>query len=243
MTEATSSFQRWSPTTETASLDRLEGATLPRRMGRHRRSMGIGATTILALSIVVVSALAAMFVSLAQVPLYGAQTDLIFDPGPDISDSAATRWLLTQEVVLRSGSVLGPVANAKGMLTKDLEKSSAVEIVGQSNVIRFTVANPDAATAQDLVQLITDEYRKRVEAINAATTPATDPPTVPAADPRTIRWSVLTPPHVLDKPVRPQPVQALALGALAGIFIASGAVAALTRPWIPRNGRAGLDDR
>lgn len=200
---------------------------------------------VLAVSVVVLSALTALLISLSQPRLYGAQTDIIFDPGSDLSDTAATRWLLTQEVVLRSGAVLGPVSAATGIPVRSLNKILAVEIVGQSNVIRFTVANRDPGLAQQLVQMITDEYRKQITALNAAMNPA--PAGALAANTaevaQTMRWSVLTPPHLLDKYVRPQPVQALALGTLAGIFIAAGLVGVLAWPRIARNERSGLDGR
>jgi uncharacterized protein involved in exopolysaccharide biosynthesis len=54
---------------------------------------------------------------------------------------------------------------------------------------------------------------------------------------------VLTPVYVLDGPVRPRPIQATALGALTGIFIAAGAVLVLMWTRSARSDVVGIDDQ
>jgi capsular polysaccharide biosynthesis protein len=222
--------------TETVSPRRMENTPSPKRLGRHRRQRTLGAAVILGVAVVVVSALASLWVSLRQTRLYGAQTDIVFDPGPELSDTAVTRWLLTQELVLRSGAVLGPVSNTTKIPIRDIERFLTIEVVGQSNVIRFMIANPDPGTALKIAQLITEEYKKQLPALL---------PTINVqenSNVQLIRWAILTPPHVLEEPVKPQPVQALALGALAGIFIAAGMILLLAWPRLARNDRLGTGD-
>ncbi|MGH8899570.1 MAG: hypothetical protein ACRDZ4_21720 [Egibacteraceae bacterium] len=220
--------------TETRSPERVDDTLTPRRPER-RRPLTPRALAILTISVVVVGALAALFASLAQTPLYAAQTDILVDPAPDLSDTALNRTLATQDLILRSGAVLGAVSKATKISVKDIDKALTTKIVGQSNVIRFSIVSVDRGTAQTLAQMITNEYQKQTVALNPSQTPAPAPEQTPAQTP-VYKLSVLTPAHVLSDPVRPRPVQALALGALVGVFIAAGMVLTLRRPWwVPRD--------
>ncbi|MGH8902973.1 MAG: hypothetical protein ACRDYA_15210 [Egibacteraceae bacterium] len=211
--------------TETASPQQADAVVAPKGPRRHRPPVTIGIAAILAIGVVVVSALAAFSVSSRQKRLYGAQTDIVFKPGPDLSDTAADRALNTQEVVSRSEAVLGPVSRAMQIPIKQIDKALTVEVVGQSNVVRLTVASLDPATAQTLTQMIADEYQKQIVAMSPGYT-----------------LSVLTPSHVLSDPLKPRPAQAAALGTLIGMFIAAGMILVLLRPWMPRDDRSGIDD-
>ncbi|MGH3922932.1 MAG: hypothetical protein ACRDTT_08710 [Pseudonocardiaceae bacterium] len=210
--------------TETASPEQADAVLAPTRPRRHRRPV-TGIAVIFAIGVVVVSALAAFSASSDQKPLYAAQTDIVFEPGPDLSDTAADRALNTQEVVPRSEAVLGPVSRAMQIPIKEIDEALAIEVVGQSNVVRLTVASLNPATAQTLTQMIADEHRKRITAMSPG-----------------YELLVLTPAHVLSDPLRPRPLQAAALGALVGVFIAAGMISVLLRPWVPHDDRSGIDD-
>lgn len=280
--------------TQKASHERADGALAARPLGWHREPVTIGIPMIRRLiGVVIATALTAFLVSLTQTRMYGAQTDIVFDPGPDLSDAAADRALITQEAVLRSAAVLGPPSTAMNIPIKELDKSLAVEFIGRSNVMRFTVVDPEPNRAQVLAQMITDEYNKKIMAMKSeriqrsteylqtkidqlSTTLRDVRANLEARTRQRLRGQlasldeqqlealslttqqqisslqnqltavelqrfaqpqgqVLTPPHVLDDPVQPRPVRALALGALVGIFIAAGAVGVLMWPRLVRN--------
>jgi uncharacterized protein involved in exopolysaccharide biosynthesis len=130
-----------------------------------RRSWGIGTVAAIALATVVICTLVALPIMLSRPRVYGAQADILINPGVDLSDAATGRALVTQEVILRGRAVLDPVADATGIPARRLEQALSVEVVNQSNVVRVTVADRDEGTAQRLAQLITEEYEKRASFI------------------------------------------------------------------------------
>jgi capsular polysaccharide biosynthesis protein len=253
-----------------------------------RRSWGIGTVTAIAGAAIVICTLTALPIVLSQPRVYGAQADLIFNPGADMSDAAADRALVTQEVVLRSRTVLEPVAEATRIPVEGLKKALSVEVVNQSNVVRITVADRDADTARRVAQLIAEEYEKRtlfttsaadqqpiaylerqIEQLTASLAgmqarvdrlarrrepdapmsteerqlqllaTATQQRLARAQDQLTElqlgrlnqpRSRILAPAQVLEDPLRPRPVQAIAAGALVGVFVAAAIVLVLFRP-------------
>jgi uncharacterized protein involved in exopolysaccharide biosynthesis len=253
-----------------------------------RRSWGIGTVTAIAGAAIVVCTLAALPIVLSQPRVYGAQADLIFNPGADMSDVATDRGLVTQEVILRSRTVLEPVAEATRIPVEGLKKALSVEVVNQSNVVRITVADRDADTARRVAQLIAEEYEKRILFTTSAAdqqpiaylerqieqlaaslagmqaradqlarrrepdapmsteerqlqllATATQQRLARAQDQLTElqlgrldqpRSRILAPAHVLEDPLRPRPVQAIAAGALVGVFVAAAIVLVLFRP-------------
>jgi uncharacterized protein involved in exopolysaccharide biosynthesis len=124
------------------------------------RPLGIVAVAAIALAAVVVCTLVALPVLLSRPAVYGAQADILVNPGGNLSDAATDRALVTQEVILSSRAVLDPVAAATGITARRLEQALSTEVVNQSNVVRITVADRDQRTAQRLAQLITEEYEK-----------------------------------------------------------------------------------
>jgi uncharacterized protein involved in exopolysaccharide biosynthesis len=253
-----------------------------------RRSWGIGTIIAIAAAAIVICTLAALPIALSQPRVYGAQTDLIFNPGAGLSDAAADRALVTQEVILRSHAVLEPVAAATSMPLPRLEKALSIEVVNQSNVLRITVADRDPDTARRLAQLIAEGYERHASsttsavdqrsvsylegqlkdlAASLADTQAradtlaagrgTGTPISPeerqlrivaATTQQRIRSvqdqlvqaplkqleqpqsEILVPAHVLEDPLKPQPIQAAAAGALVGVFVATAIVLVLFRP-------------
>jgi uncharacterized protein involved in exopolysaccharide biosynthesis len=126
-----------------------------------RRSLGIGTVAAIAAAAVVTCTLVALPIMLSRPRVYGAQADVLIIPRAGQSDAATDRALATQEIILRSETVLDPVADATGIPIGRLEKALSVEVVNQSNVVRITMANRDAATGQRLTQLIVEEYEKQ----------------------------------------------------------------------------------
>jgi capsular polysaccharide biosynthesis protein len=133
-----------------------------------RRSLGIGTVAAIAAAAVATCTLVALPIMLSRPSVYGAQADVLINPRAGQSDAATDRALATQEIILRSETVLDPVANATGIPVRRLEKALSVEVVNQSNVVRITMADRDAATAQRLTQLIVEEYEKQTSFPTAA---------------------------------------------------------------------------
>lgn len=99
--------------------------------------------------------------SVAQDPVYGAETDVLYRV-PESSGARAERDLATQQVIAQGRSVLQPVAGDAGMPVEELQEIVSVEIVGQSDVLRITMAHPDPDRAVDLAQAVADRYVRTV---------------------------------------------------------------------------------
>jgi hypothetical protein len=123
-----------------------------------RRSLGIGTVAAIAVSAVVACALLALPIMLSRPSVHGAQADILINPRAGQSDAATDRALATQQIILGSETVLDPVAKATGIPVRRLEQALSVEVVNQSNVVRITMADRNAATAQRLTQLIVEAY-------------------------------------------------------------------------------------
>jgi hypothetical protein len=258
---------------------RVQGRPLP----------GVRALALMAAVVVAVSAIAAVAFALLTPRVYGAQAEVTFQPNGDLSDFRAERDMATQQLVLEGEAVLGPVAGATHIPVKKLQDMVSAEIVGQTNVLRITVANPDRGTAVALAELITTEYLNRFASANVtAIDPAAaqldrqvqtlsdtiskmldrlerlarerrpDAPATPeerqlrgavtsalhrmgvlqdeltTRDKRSLQQpdvSLLVPADPLEEPLRPRLLQALAVGALVGLFLTAGTALALLRPW------------
>lgn len=190
---------------------------------RPRRRLSLVAL-VSALVVVACAGLAAG-ISLLQTPVYGAQVELLLKPRPDVSDAAVERAMLTEEVVLTSPAVLGPVAAAEAeMSVEDLRRATTTSMLGRSNVLRVTVGDPDPERALALVQAIERQY---------AELHASDPLVDPSAPGRpTITPSTLNPARPAEEPLAPRPLQAAAGGTLVGLLLATGVATVLLRPVI-----------
>ena len=91
-----------------------------------------------------------VFVACALIPtavsallpkVYGGEVEFVLKPRPELSDGVAERVMLTEEVILTSPSVLGPVATQAGLWMEELESRVTTTLVGRSNVLRLTVAD------------------------------------------------------------------------------------------------------
>lgn len=258
---------------------RIQGRPLP----------GVRTLALMAVVVVAVSVIAAVAFALLTPRVYGAQAEVTFQPSGDLSVFRAERDMATQQVVLQGQAVLGPVADATHIPVRKLQDMVSAEIVGQTNILQITVANPDRGTAVALAELITTQYLTR---FTSASVTAVDPaaaqldrqvqalsdtiskmldrlerlarerrPDAPATpEERQLRAaitstlhrmgvlqdelttldkrrfqqpdvSLLVPAHPLEEPLRPRLLQALAVGALVGLFLTAGSALALLRPW------------
>ncbi len=136
-----------------------EPTRAPREPGERRRST-LGALAVVAVAALCASVLSALVFLLTTPRVYGAETDLIFEPTNELSVIGAERDLTTQTLVLQNPSVLQPVAAATGMSLETLQKRVSVDNPSGSNILRVTVADRDAGTARRIAELITAEYLK-----------------------------------------------------------------------------------
>ena len=107
-----------------------------------RRSLGIGTVAAIAAAAVVTCTLVALPIMLSRPSVYGAQADVLINPRAGQSDAATDRALATQEIILRSVSVLDPVASATGI------HASAVLTHSQGcSATRSSTARPRASSS------------------------------------------------------------------------------------------------
>jgi capsular polysaccharide biosynthesis protein len=218
---------------------------------------------------------AALAISMTSKRIWGARVEIVFQPASDLGEAAADRQLFTQEVILRSRAVLDPVAKATRTPVTDVEKSLAIDILNQTNVIRVTVSSPDKETARVLAQRIADTYSQEVSSAGTSEYSSSvsqlqrrisqlsfglaadqnrlaqlraDPAVTVAERDLAARVTsvqqllaklqdqlaglemrrfrlpaaeVLTRAYVLPTPLQPKPLQALAVGSLVGLFVAT----------------------
>ena len=154
---------------------------------------------------------------------YGGEVEFLLTPRLELSDSAVERALLTEEVILTSPSVLGPVATRAGLSLESLQSKVTTTLVGRSNVLQLTVADRDRERALSLVSGIRQQYA--VTHGNAARPFSTEG--------AALTYTVLTPPRLLEEPLAPGPLQLIAAGALVGIGMTAVLAVILLRPAIP----------
>jgi capsular polysaccharide biosynthesis protein len=147
--------------------------------------------------------------------VYGARAEVLFDRDSDAFFEWA-RDMETQRELLRSGVVLAPVAREARMSVDALDEALSVEVKGESDVLRLTVADPDAARARALAGSIAESY------VRALAVPGS-----------TDRARVVTPADVRDDPHEPKTLRAAA-AALVVILILAGLVVALRHPRLRR---------
>lgn len=184
----------------------------------------LGLIALLCVLVFLACALIPAAVSALLPRTYGGQVEFLLTPRVELSDAAVERALLTEEVILRSPSVLGPVAAQAGLSLESLQSKVTTGLVGQSNVLRLTVADHDQERAVSLADGIQRQYAV-MQRSTARPTSAGGP---------AVTYTVLTPPRLLDKPLGPRPLQLLAAGALVGIGVAAVLAVILLRPAIPR---------
>jgi capsular polysaccharide biosynthesis protein len=171
--------------------------------GPKRFAAFAAATLVLAMSI-------AFLVSMTQETIYGGRAEVLFERDSDAFFEGA-RDMETQKELMRSGVVLGPVSQSFGISREALDEALEIEVEGESDVLRVTVAHPNSQTARMLAARIVESYVRSLE-VSASTD----------------RARVVTPAYVLEDPVEPRPVRAAAAGAVAALLVVAGVAILLT---------------
>lgn len=170
---------------------------------------------LLAVVIVAVTTVGAYIVSAQGTKIYGAQVEFLIQNDRFASDSAINRQIQTQSVLILSRAVLDEVAVDLGMETADLEEIATAEVIGESQVLRLLVADPDPNAARQIANAIAGEYLAQANDLVAS---------VEGRRSAAPQVNLVTEPYVLDTPLEPEPVQGAAAGAMGGLVIAGGVI-------------------
>jgi len=129
----------------------------PRRPGGDSAGF-IALLVVVALAVVALAAASGYLVANRSPTVYGAQA-VIFYQGKrvDADDSPAERVIATQEALIKSRTVLQPVADEVGVPVSRLESALEVD-TGQNNVLTVTVGDEDPNRALALAQGVTERY-------------------------------------------------------------------------------------
>lgn len=163
--------------------------------------------TLCAAAIVLVTVASAYLIGGTGTTVYGARSDVLYETNRELSDAASDRARATQVTLVTSRAVLEPVAEQAGASVNKLTDRVSVDL-GQDNVLTVTVGDEDPASAELLAGGVISQYVKVAENRTSQA-----------------RASVLTPAYLLDDPIEPKPVRAIAAGALVGLALASAFVA------------------
>ena len=157
---------------------------------------------------VIVSAISALVISQYIPPVYGARTDLILHLQQ--SGDAVERYLANQAVIIKSPAVLGPISEKTGISTEQLDKQLSIEFPKSGSVMRIQYTDQSREIALDLTRQILAQF-ELVIGQNEIDENASH--------------QVISPPALLEKPVRPQPLQMTAIGGAIGLVISLIALA------------------
>jgi capsular polysaccharide biosynthesis protein len=119
---------------------------------------------VLMVAIVLGATLAAFVSSNAKEPVYGGRVQVLVNTEGSDSESEFNRRLATQREILRSEPVLGPVAKAAGISTKQLRDDTSVKSIGESEILEITVGAPARGRARSLAQEVAESYVQRIVA-------------------------------------------------------------------------------
>lgn len=140
--------------------------------------------------------------------VYAARADILFHLSR--SGDHAERFLATQAVVAQSRAILEPVAAELGVPIERIEEDLGVEFPKDGAVMRIEFATHSQTAALDVIKLVTQHYLQALRPIETA---------------EGASHQVLVAPYVLEEPVWPKPLQAVALGALVGVALSAVALA------------------
>lgn len=141
-------------------------APQPREAPERRRSE----FRLVLLGIVIAGSCAASayFFSSRQETVYGARAEILYQASDAERALGTPRIMATQKIVIRSRTVLEPASAAVGVPLDELQDATSVEIAGESDVLRLTVADADRALALALAKEIADGYARTVAAASFA---------------------------------------------------------------------------
>jgi len=157
---------------------------------------------------IIVSAISALVISQFIPPIYGARTDLILHLQQ--SGDAVERYLANQAVIIKSPAVLDPVSEKTGITPEQIDKRLSVEFPKSGSVMRIQYANQSREVALDLTRKILAQYELVISQSEID---------------ENASHQVISPPALLEKPVRPQPLQMTAIGGAVGLVISLIALA------------------
>lgn len=112
--------------------------------------------------IVVGAAIAAYVYSDGRQEVFGGRAEILYVGREILSATEAERQLATQRALLDSASTLAPVARRFGLALDDLDDQVSVETVGDSNVLRLTVGNPEPELVVAITQAVSESYIAQV---------------------------------------------------------------------------------
>jgi uncharacterized protein involved in exopolysaccharide biosynthesis len=112
--------------------------------------------------IVVGAAIAAHLYADRRQEVFGGRAEILYVGREIPSATEAERQMATQRALLDSASTLAPVARRFGLALNDLDQHVSVESVGDSNVLRLTVGDPDPALAVGVTQAVAESYIAQV---------------------------------------------------------------------------------
>ena len=182
--------------------------SLPQPAGLRARLRSLFWIAVLLIVPIVVGGAVAFAASSLSTRIYGAQAELILRPQQ--SGDMAEKYLNTQPVVATGHTVLQPVSTSLGIPTEAIEKNLSIDFPRGSTVMQFQYSDADQSVAVNVLGAILDQYLSilaQMELVDGST------------------HQLLAPPFLLDRPVRPRPIQAAAIGAAIGLAISLGAFA------------------
>ncbi|MGH3015693.1 MAG: hypothetical protein ACRDOP_17875 [Gaiellaceae bacterium] len=112
--------------------------------------------------IIVGAAIAAYLYSDRRQEVFGGRAEILYVGREMLSATEADRQIATQRALLDSASTLAPVARRFGLALDDLDQHVSVESVGNSNVLRLTVGNPEPELAVAVTQAVSESYIAQV---------------------------------------------------------------------------------
>ena len=151
--------------------------------------------------------------SVRQPATYAAEVELLHSPSDASTVDLVDRQLATHEVLLLDRALLDDAADDVGRDPEVLRDNVTAEIVEGSSVLRLVVVDTDPQRAVDAAGFISSEYASSTGALDASSAIGT--------------VEVLAEPDLLDDPVGPQPIRAVAAGALVGLVLGVALLALL----------------
>lgn len=179
--------------------------------GRRRRPAVLLALVVALL--LATPAVVAGVLSAQQDTEYGAQVELIHQPGDNSSIEGVDREMATHQVLLQRRPLVQQVAADVGRSTDAFSDGLSVEIVDGSSVLRVQVVDTDADRARESLDVLVESYLDSAESLAST------------SDIGQVR--ALAPAAVLDEPVGPQPLRAAAAGLLLGLLLSAVLLALL----------------
>jgi hypothetical protein len=126
------------------------------RMLSTRELLRLGALGAL---LTLIPAILVGLISNLRPDVYGGRVEIFYDAAPaSTSPAQIDREFATQEIIVRSRTVLGPVAQKTEIPLEELEDAVDVDVLPGTQVLQVTVGDRDAARAEELAQAVAETY-------------------------------------------------------------------------------------